>query len=152
MFVQGPLRCGQSPSLCASAEQVEGLKDSQLGNNTFLLSAQKTVVGCATLPDMKLPPTAAPCGACAHADGRACRFDILDFEPGVPRVTVAANLSHAICRVKRGKLPVWIRTVPSVFIHALSADQPRSLQQVFSLMGNSRVGRWVQALSSAAAP
>ena len=82
--------------------------------------------------------------------GRARRFDLLDFEPGFPRVAVAVNLTHAIGRSKRGELPVWIRTVPSVFLHALSAEQPRSLQQVLSLVSNSRVGKWVQALSNAA--
>ncbi len=141
---------GRPVSLCDATEQVEGLRDSQLGNNTFLLSARKAVIGCAALPQTILPAPAASCDAVTHADGRAHRFDLLDFEPGVPRVAVAANLSHAIGRIKRGELPVWIRTVPSVFIHALSAEQPRSLQQVLSLMGNSRVGQWVQALSNAA--
>ena len=129
---------------------MEGLRDSQLGNNTFLLSAQKTVMGCAVFPETLLPPTAACCGADAHANGHIRRFDLLDFETGVPRVALAANLSQAVGRIKRGELPVWIRTVPSVFIHALSAGQPRSLHQVLSLMGNSRVGKWVQALSNAA--
>ncbi len=46
-------------SLCDAAEQVEGLRDSQLKNNTFLLSAQKAVVGCVILPETLLPATAA---------------------------------------------------------------------------------------------
>ncbi len=81
------------------------------------------------------------------------RFDLLDFEPGFPRVAITAGFGDAVARARSGKLPVWIRTVPTVFIHAFSPPhRTPPLQQVLSLVSNSRVGKWIHALGNAVAP
>ena len=138
-------------ALCRCGWQVEGLTDSQLGNNTFLLSAQRQVVGCELL-------SPAPCFFVLSlreltSKVSSTRFDLLDFEPGVPRVAKATSFSEAVAQARSGKLPVWIRTVPAVFIYALSPrHRAPPLQQVLSLVSNSRVGKWIHALGAAVTP